>query len=484
MNSIGKQTIVVINAGHEAPLEVLQLLLDKKPKQFGLTVQAMEEGQPELSVMRTNDIPSLENLVEMNANTKDFNVHMCFGFIEGDVDQKNIQPFICVDGNDTPYMSMVVEGVFSKFNEPIDSTEELNLFDNFIYPEIETALDLSEGDIEKVKSHLSSERFNKSFLSHTDHRGVLSILHLEGDPVLNFKNELGETYPWGYLSQRHGYGDTKQEPEIKKVEVKKAGWWKKSGAVAPASEAKQETKVEAKAPAKPSVPAVEAKKDKEPVKAARPPAFLHSNSDMKAWYTAVAGVIPANWKKRVPVTVKHEVPEWSDLKDFQAWAVSEKLKTGTATMVSNTGDIKAPEAPASGLLPKKEMESALDYIAKYLDGQSTDIPDPKMIQSTEAKIPTLSETLAFDAEGYLNWPKEKMFKFFAEHPTAGALAFVEVRDMLRPFVKVKAKAKVEKTEEETKVVTTTKTEGGTTHQSSVVVPTGEKKGKWWGKKTA
>jgi hypothetical protein len=333
-----------------------------------------------------------------------------------------------------------------------------------------------------VKSHLSSERFNKSFLSHTDHRGVLSILHLEGDPVLNFKNELGETYPWGYLSQRHGYGDAKQEPEIKKVETNKAGWWKRNKpGSAPAA---QETKVETKAPAKPSVPEVKVNKDKPEVRAARPPAFLHSNSDMKAWYTAVSGSIPANWKKRVPVTVKNDVPEWGDLKEFQAWATSEKLKTGTATMVNNTGEVKAPEAPASGLLPKKEMESALDYIAKYLDGQSADIPDPKTVQGIEEKIPTLSETLAFDAESYLNWPKAKIFKFFADHPTVGALAFVEVRDMLRTFVKVKPKAKTEETKEETKVVTTTKTEGGTTHQSSVVVPTGDKKGKWWAKKAS
>lgn len=486
MNSIGKQTILTINAGHEAPVEVLQLLLDKKPKQFGFTVQSKEGEDIELTSLRTEDIPTLENLVEMNTNTKPFNVHMVFGYLEGKFDDKNIQPFLVTDVNDTPYMSLVIEGVFGKFDAPEGNTEEMNLFDKFIYPEIENILELTDGDMEKLKKQLSSDRFNTAFLSHTDHRGVLHILPLEGDPIVLSKNELGESYSWGSMSQRHGYGDAKQEPEIKKVETKK-GWWKKGAEAKGIPQEKVEPKFD-----KTSVPEVKVKTnvDKATVTAVRPPAWVHSNSDIKAWYNAVHGQIPSNWKKRIPVTRVHDTPEWSDLKDFQQWATVQKTASkdqSTAAMVNNSGDISPPKdaeqklTEATGvLLNKKELEAALDFVSKHLDGQSQEIPDPKTVQGMEKKIPTLSETLAFDETSYLNWPRAALFKFFHDHPTAAALAFIEVRDMLRPHIKVKIKEV-----EETKTVTTTeKTGEGTTKTESVVVAASADKKNWWKKKAS
>lgn len=497
MNSIGKQTVISVLAGHEVPVEVLQIMLDKKPIQFGFTVQGEEKGAPDLSTIRTNDIPTLEQLVEMNTNTKAFNVHLYFGFLEGKVDERNIQPFLCVDGDDTPYLSVMVEGVFSKYNEPQSYTEELNLFDNFIYPEIENILELTDGSMDKMIKHLSSDRFNKAFLEHVDHRAVLHILPLEGDPITNFKNELGETYPWGYMSQRHGYGDAAQEPEIKKVDTAKKGWWQKKGSAVAKVTAekppvlKEETKT--------SVPEVKPKQDeKKRDKAVRPPSFIHSNGDIKAWYTAVTGVVPGNWKKRLPAIVKHEVPEWKDLKEFQAWVTSQKVgatstnKTETAVLPKNAETLHLPKdaekqvsAGTGVILNKKELEGALDYVSKYLDGQSAEIPDPKTIQSMETKVPTLSESLAFDATSYLNWPRAALMKFFHEHPTAAALAFIEVRDMLRPHIKVTAEVKKavaeDKVEEEKVVTTTTKSGEGTVHTSSKVVPN---KGSWWKKKAA
>lgn len=494
MDSIGKQTIVTILAGQVAPVEVLQLMLDKKPKQFGFTVQGVEGDAPDLSTTRQGEAPTLEQLIQLNDNTKEFNLHLYFGYLEGKVDDLNIQPFLCTGGNDMPYMSVMVEGVFSKHSEPKAFTEERNLFDNFIYPEIEEVLELTDGDFDKMLKHMSSDRFNKKFLAETDHRSVLHILPLEGDPITNFKNELGETYPWGYMSQRHGYGDVKQEP-APAAAGKQGHWWKKGGTSAVAAP------VATKTEAKQSVPTVqpkkeEAKKDDDGKKPCRPPAFIHSNSDIKAWYTAINGSIPGNWKKRIPVMVKDAPPEWSDLKDFQAWVTSQKVgasapaaKTDTAVLAKNKETLSLPKnseqevSVGTGvLLNKKELAGALDYVAKHLDGQSTEIPDPKTAQSTEAKVPTLSETLAFDAVSYLNWPKAALFKFFHEHPTAGALAFIEVRDMLRPHVKVTKEVKeAVKADTIEKVVTTeTKSGEGTTHVSSEVVATGGKK-KWWDK---
>lgn len=482
MNSIGKQTIITVSAGHEAPADVLKLMLDKKPTQFGFTVQAKgSDDAPDLSSTRTEDIPTLEQLVELNTNARNFNLHLYFGFLEGKVNDINIQPFLCTDANDNPYLSVMVEGVFSKYNEPAENTEELNLFNKFIYPEVENILELTEGSMEKLLKHLSSERFNTSFLEHVDHRAALHILPLEGDPITAFKNELGETYPWGYMSQRHGYGDAVQEP-VKVVNTKKAGWWSKKSTEVKSEVAKpSETKT--------SVPEVKATTEKKETKvtALRPPSWVHTNTDVKAWYTAVHGQVPSNWKKRIPVTVVNTVPEWKDVKEFREYLTAQKVgsppaetKTETAKLASNQPKPNLSEPKE--ILNKKELEAALDYVSKHLDGQSVEIPDPKTIQHLESKVPTLSETLAFDATSYLNWPREAAIKFFKEHPVAAAMAFFEVRDMLRPHVQITKAVKEVVTDSGEKVVTTTVKDGGTTSVSSVATSSAPKSSGWWGKK--
>lgn len=484
MDSIGKQTVVTVLAGHEAPADVLKLMLDKKPKQFGFTVQAKDsDDAPDLSSTRTEDIPTLEQLLELNTNARNFNLQLYFGFLDGKVNDINIQPFLCTDGNDNPYLSVMLEGVFSKYNDPAENTEELNIFNKFIYPEVENILELTEGSMEKLLKHLSSERFNNAFLEHVDHRAVLNILPLEGALIMSSKNELGETYPWGYMSQRHGYGDATQEPE-KVVNTKKAGWWSKK-----APEVKSE--VAKPAETKTSVPEVKATTEKKETKvtALRPPSWVHTNTDVKAWYTAVHGQVPSNWKKRIPVTVVNTVPDWKDVKEFREYLTAQKVgsypeetKTDTAKLANNQTAATGITEPKE-ILNKKELEAALDYVSKHLDGQSVQILDPKTMQGIESKVPTLSETLAFDATSYLNWPREAAITFFKDHPRAAAMAFFEVRDMLRPHVQITKAVKETVTDTGDKVVTTTTKKGGTTSVSSVVSSNpAPKTSGWWGKK--
>lgn len=511
MNSIGKQTIVTINAGHQAPVELLKLLLDKKPTAFGFSIQNVEDGEPDLSIERSEEIPTLEMLTQMNEGSKPWPVQLYFSYVEG-ISADSIQPFVLTDSEGDAFMTIAVEGVFSKFGEPTTETEEHNFVTSLIIPTVNEYLELTDYDLPKVLKQLSGDSFNKtSFLSNIDHRAVLSILPIVGDPIFLGKNELGQDYEWGTVSQRHGFGDAKQDPApiITAAPKKTKGWWKRDDVKAadgvPVEPIKEEPKEAPKEPAKepqkqepkPSVPTVQPKKE-EPAKstAIRPPSWCHSNQDCKNFYKALGVPVPQNLKKRLPVIPLKNADldfEKMDSKSLQALVLQIQLANSqpktSAAVTPAPAEVKAADAKNLDkaiedrnltILDKKKLDQALDFVDKYLDGNGQVMDHPKESQKLESKIPTLSESLGYEPLSVLNWPRGAIFAFAEKNQTAMAMAFIEVVDLLRPHVKA-PEAKVEAT---TTVTETVSDDGNKTVKTESVAKS--KGGKWWptGKKVA
>lgn len=493
--NVDNQTILHIKAGHLAPADLLARLIAKKPNAWGFVVQDTADG--ELAIQREDASGLvLENLQELQTNAKDYNLSIYFANLKAGYNVEDIQPFVIDDADGKPFMALFIEGDITGYPEPKDRTEQFNLASNLIIPQVLEYCETYEGDLERIVGKLNGELFNKNFMNTVGHRAVLHIVPHSGDVIFLGKNELGGVYDWGQVSNRHGFGDVSQEPAAEKPKKFSFGG-KKSG---PTSSVKppeqnapgvhtvgntthvrvpQDVATKGEGP-RTSVPDVGA-----PTLAAKPPSWVHSNKDLRTWYNIVGGSIPAGsvLKKRLPIVVKDEVAaKITNQKDFDKYVMSKRLtttggseatvlnvtkaETETATPQPSSQPLAPPsEQPELPILNPQQTEKVLDFVAKYLDGNSKEMSDPRTMQSLEKDIPTLSQQLGLKPEELLNAPASFWFGLMHTEPRALVLATLEFRNLWRPHVK-----QVTVTKSDSGTVTKTEKTGTTTKQESVAPP--------------
>lgn len=441
------QTVITKNAGHVVPKELLELILKKKPNAFGYVVQ---DGEG-LSIGREEGTPEMVDLETMNTETVDYRSILTFGWMSEGFNKEDLQPFALYDG-EQPFLAFALEGDFPKYDTNNGRTQEWNVVSEIIAPSLSDICELTGGDVEKLLAAIGKPMFNNNFLASMHHRGVLKILAPTGDfaPV-QFKNELGEVYDWGTTSQRHGYGDAVQEP-AKAEEPKKRfsfGSKKAEAPSAPKEAAPQDVATKGDAP-RTSVPAVKAEAKPTGPMPVRPPDWCHKNDDKRSWYQMVAGSLPSGWKKNIPVMPVEGVSPPAKIEDLDAWRASRKKATISATTVTpapaktetSAGPVKTAEEVKAikaeenlPIIPAKDMEKVLDFVAKHLDGQSVQMTNPEDIQAIEKKFPALSECLGLKPQDLLNWSPSGLFALAKHDNRAMVLMALEFRNLWRKTLK-------------------------------------------------
>lgn len=493
------QTVITKNSGHVIPDELFELIIAKKPNSFGFAVQ----GEEELTVVREEGTPDLEDLKEFNRNAMDFRALVCFGWLS-QFNPEDILPLVLQEG-DNAFLAVALEGDFPKFDNNDGRTQEFNLAAELIIPSLNDICELTDGDITKLVAAIGKPSFNNNFFAQVGHRGVLSILPREGDIISFSKNELGEVYDWGSTSMRHGYGDTKQEPVKAEEPKKRFSFGKKVTPPAlPQEAAKLPKDVATKGEGpKTSVPEVkkvgattikETKKEADGPLPVRPPDWCHKNDDKRSWYQMVGGNLPKGWKHNIPVIPVNGVTPPAKIEDLDAWranrakaaiaAQPKEQKTATSAGVPKTGaEVKAIRQEESlPIIAAKEMEVLLDFVAKHLDGQSVQMPKPDEIQAIEKKFPALSEALGLKPQDLLNWPVSGLFALGKHDYRALVLGFLEMRNLWRATLKMED---LVGTDKPTVTTTVTKSGEGTVKTESISnEPPAKKKMFSFGKKAA
>ena len=492
-------TVIIKQPKQIIETDYLKLIISKKPNVFGYAVQ---DGEG-LSIGREEGTPELDDLETMNTETVDFRSMMCFGWLDKGFNIEDIQPFTINDADNNPFLAIGLDGDFPKYDTNNGRTQEFNLMSEIIAPTLADICELTDGEITKLMAALGKPSFNNNFLAALGHRGVLNILPFEGDPFFAGKDTLGgEPFTWGRTSNLHGWGDVKQEPV--KVEEKKSrfSFGKK---VAPV----QDAATPGTAP-RASVPevnktgattVVDVKKEEKatgplPI---RPPEWLHNNDDKRAWYQMVAGTLPTGWKKRIPVIPVEGAKIPATVVDLQNWVVDRKkasiaasttkpepAKTETSTGAPKTGaEIKAIRQEENlPIIPAKDMEKVLDFVAKHLDGQSVQMQDPATIQALETKHGDFSAAVGCTPQESINWPVSGLFGLANTDPRSIVLYALEMRVYARKYMEEKGMLK-------TPTSTTTETKIGDTGKKvesianePAVQPKVEKKKFSFGKKVA
>lgn len=453
------QTLLTKKDGFVAPTELLQIILARKPNAFGFAVQDKTGESPELSIVREKGTPSLAQVQEFFGNAKDFPALVYFGELGDDHPTDDIQPFILRDGDDNPFLAIGFEGDVSKFADPASGhTEEYNFATKIIIPSLLEICEYADGDLEKILAKVNAPLFNDNLLAHLGHRGSLTIMPVDGDPVWLGKNELGEAYDWGQVSNRHGYGDAKQEPAPVAAAPKKNRFSFGSKKEAPVQDAATPGTAERTSVLPAGVTAghgttadpVKGSKERAPE---RPPSWVHKNSDLDMWYQVVAGHIPAQKKKRIPIipTTDRLPKDRADLLHLRA----EQMKIGkTGTAVDNTAKIEAPKTETSAGAPKsgaeiaarraeenspiinaKDMEKLLDLVAKTFDSNSNEVMPIAELQALEKKLGDFSASVGVTPFEMLNWNVAGLFAIARTDYRAMVLAFIEMRKLWRNTLK-------------------------------------------------
>ena len=492
-------TTIVKAENQIVPKEFLEHILSQKPNVFGYAVQ---DGEG-LSIGREEGTPDIGDLDTMNTETQGMRSMLCFGWLDKGFNVEDIQPFTINDGDDKPFLAIGLDGDFPKYDTNNGRTQEFNLMSEIIAPSLADICELVDGDIAKLMAALGKPMFNNNFLGAVGHRGVLNILPFDGDTLYFGKDVLGgEPFTWGRTSQLRGWGEEKQEP---KVEVKKKGFSFGKKATPPALPQDVATKGEGP---KTSVPEVkpEVKSVTKPEASGplpiRPPEWCHKNDDKRSWYQMMTGNLPKGWKNNIPIIPVDGSPKAPvKIEDLDSWR-AERAKARIAAqpeVQKSEASIGPAPAPKSGaevkqartdenlpIIPAKDMEKVLEYVAKHLDGQSVQMPDPKVIQEMEKKFDSLSTALGVTPHEMLNWPASGLFGLAKTDPRAIVLMALEFRALWRNTLKVEDLVGTDKPKASTTCPASTTKSGNTVKVESVSndAPPAKKKLFSFGKKAA
>lgn len=459
--NVENQVILKINAGHLPPDDLVRHVLKKvQPNAFGFSVQSVEDGKPDLAISREGAGLEFDNIKTLCTNAKDHDIFVYLAKLPSSYNPDDIQPFVINDGDNNPFISIYLEGDILGTPEE-GHTEHYTYANGILIPKIAEWCEDFDGDLDKITAKLTGETFKKEFMMHVGHRAVLGIMPCDGDPIVISKNDLGtEPEDWGWVSMRLGFGDKVAEPvkvEAAAPKKNKFSWGGTGKAASPAAGTSVPVAGVTTDP-KTGIHTVTGK-DGKPVQdagspmtqapklAARPPAWCKSNNDVKMWYDICCGIVHPQWKKRPAGTIVDEVAAKIDnLEDFNEYTLRKKLApkqtsgaAGTPPEATAKADVKAitgavgdKELPIIG---PKDLEKVLEYVAKFIDGNSQVITDPKQMQAIEATLPNFAEAVGLKPEETLNWPFASLIGMGNTDIRALALYAMMWRIIARPHVK-------------------------------------------------
>lgn len=493
--NVDNQLLLHVNAGHTPPDDLLKRILTQfKPNVVGASIQNLmevkdKETRPDLAIIREDASNiGVDELKQMFSNAKDWPITAYFGSLRQTYKPEDIQPFVLTDGDNNVFMSLFIEGDVDGNVDPKDHTEHYNYVNGILRPKIlEWCNDFADSEdiVAKIDAKLKSEVFKKEFLMHVGHRAHLSIMPIEGDVVNIAKNDLGGIEDWGWISQKI---EAKEEP--KAAEPAKANrfsfGWNKTKASSPSQvdpPKENPDGVHTVGDPKNNLPPLPdnvekgEKDDGYPAKkqgkaspelAARVPSWLKTNDDVKLWYKIVSGEVHAQWKRKLPCTVKdHVAVKIDNLADFKAYALKHTVKPAeTATASQTPKDAKVVETVATGVLTPKSMDNILDYVAKHLDKSSKEIIAPKEIQEQERVLPKFSEAVGLERDEMINWPIASLKKIGEDDVNALLCYAIEWRSAYRALKTGQLEAGTKVTE--TKDAKTTVTQTGDTVKTESV----------------
>jgi len=395
-------TIVVRRAETFIPNAYLEKVIKANPHGWGAAIVQETEGKKEL-LINSGEAEGIEFFQEtMKAFDKnDITFYFCNS--EAGFNTADVSPYVLVstkdaEDADVPQVIAFIEGNFPGYAQKGSShPPEYHLVEEILVPKFENIYDMLEGDLDKMAENFKKPHFKKEMLLTSVSRGTITIVMANGASITFEQNDLSAEYPWGWVSNTHGYTEAEEKKPEVVVEKKKTMFPKRSTVREAAPSA---AIAEAVAPPKTETTAVK----NYTVKKERPPAHL-SRKEKKNWYKSKIGYAPKGWENGVQidtfVDTNGKLMTFAQVKELglngiavQKMANNPEPEKDTQPEVV-THDVAKPveKQVTSEVLPimSPDTRKYINDMMKNADVQkiiaenATRIADPKQIQQLEAK---------------------------------------------------------------------------------------------------
>lgn len=454
-------TIVVRKAGAFIPNAYLEVLLKANPDGWGAAIAQEDEGEKKL-LLNSGDKENMSvEFLQDTMKTFDKN-DITFYFCNSPdaLSTEDLSPYILVqtlvDGTENEYEPKLVafiEGNFPGYVQKGSShPPEYHLVQEILIPKFESMYEMLDCDLDDVMETLKKPHFKKELLLTSVSRGTITLVAANGETITFAQNDLSGEYPWGWVSNTHGY----EEGKPATAEVKP----KKKNSMFPSRSTVRE--------AAPSAAIAEAvvppKTDTAPIaiknyttKKEKPPSHL-SRKERKNWYKVKIGHCPQGWENSIAIDVYVGA-------DGKVINIGEARKLGLqALALTNPPPVKDVETenipqPANVTLPtgpelkqvtadilpiinptaRKNITEKLKEagVQKTLADNADRIIDPKQVQALEAKFANFAAQLGMKSMDELGGWSDDMIDWLTKTNPNGA--FVLIRSLLNEYLKMRTK---------------------------------------------
>lgn len=384
-----QDTVVVRNAGKVLPDDFINLLL-KDVKSTGTAI--IKGGKlilDRIAYSTEEPPPTLDDFKAIQEEFKDcLAIHF---FSTKERNTTSLQPYEVLVGTDTkPSLVLFLDGEFNNFKQA-DSTNLEDFFaaDKMIIPYLKKLAKGNEGKLELLLNELNDD-VNKMMLTNSivSKGSITLVCPSWPEPITMDKNSGGSTFPWGWVSNTHGY--TEQPPQQAPAEsggLLRRGRRALSSTVAPAPqpapEPIKETPTEGPVEAKPGPKsdleaAIAENKEREAEhEFISPPPELHGKR-RKNWFQQNCTYVPSNYfEADSSAPAKKTIKSLSDLPKPKAEI------TVTSTHIPD--ETVGPKVPAEAVPEVKDpAKLKSELITLDRNNKAMDI-DIKQVQALEAK---------------------------------------------------------------------------------------------------
>jgi hypothetical protein len=346
-----------------------------------------------------------------------------------DRDTESLQPYtVLVDDKDQPAVVLFLDGEFNQFVVKDSAhSEDYWAAEKAIIPFIKKIwTGDAKQDVAKLLNELNDPMVRMMLENCLTEKGTATLMSNAWAPITLYKKEpTGSTFPWGWVSDTHGY--TEAPPKVQSGEGLLRRRRDLSGTVAPTKPV-EEPKIAETIPQTDIEAAQNELLERETEHEMIGPPDELRGKRRSNWFEQHCTYKPSNWYDLgVKAPAKKTFKSLQDLPKPKA--ETEIKHTHTVVETPATGPKTIEDAVAS-LTDKEEIE--LKSAIVTLDRNSQKMPDdPKQIQALEAKFGNFFEILSL-TESYLDG---KPFEWYVGlgkiNPKALALLTFNLKNIIR-----------------------------------------------------
>lgn len=453
-------TIIERYPNKAIPEAYLRAVLKARPSAGGYAIQAIENGVPILVVDHMDVGVELEAVQELLSTPEYMASHAILAFhqFEKTGQEDNFQPYPYVVDGDAVDLAFGIEGDFPTMLDG-DTHPETKLSKTVIIPNLNKFRKFSAGDLKAFMAELNDPTFKDMIGARIANRGYLCFLPPIGESIWISKEKFGSSFPWGRVSNTHGYVET---PATVVVSEKRTGWFSKNkGPVLPVAQEGTSPPAESRPPLGLPDKTGDTRIDNTPPAAptpAVPPQPEGTVVDLPGGLTGIWKTIPAMSKKDRKAAIRrvtncgNNLPEGSEEVNWTYLEVQypgrasslpelkERLEQEKNKPVADAGT-KLSGAPTRGseivheanimILTVEEKSAAETTLLKMMDRQGKEIPSLLELQKMESKYPKFTGQFGTSITQIGNALPEDVATFFKENGKASFHLYLETRSALR-----------------------------------------------------